>query len=391
MDRTIIHLNVADFAVAVERGLDRRLSSWPVIIAPTAAARAVVYDMSEEAYAGGVRKGMSLRRALGRIPEARVLPPRPHCYERAMAALLRKALPYSPLIEPGDADGHLFVDVTGTSRLFGPAVDVAWRMRRQIRSDLGLDPIWSVAPNKLVAKVATRLVKPLGEYIVGAGDEEAFLEPLPLFLLPGIDRSDMRQFLDFNLTHVHQLKRLQPAHLQVAFGARAPFIHDTLRGVDPSPVLPAGDQPPRICREHTFDEDTNDTAIVESVLYRLVEQAGRALRHQRRSARRMAVTLDYTDGVRRVRQRRLNPATANDTALFTAAQTALRLAHTRRLRVRYLRLVCDRLVYPPAQLPLFAPERDAVLHSQRLISAMDRIRRRFGVDAVRVGRTLAAS
>ena len=65
------------------------------------------------------------------------------------------------------------VDVTGTSRLFGPAVDVAWRLGREIRRDMGLEPIWSVGPSKLIAKVATRLVKPRGEYIVGAGEEEA--------------------------------------------------------------------------------------------------------------------------------------------------------------------------------------------------------------------------
>ncbi len=84
------------------------------------------------------------------------------------------------------------------------------------------------------------------------------------------------------------------------------------------------------------------------------------------------MTLDYSDGVRRVRQRRLNPATANDGVLFDAARAALHLARTRRVRVRHLRLICDRLVYPPAQLPLFAPERDATLRSERLVSAMDR-------------------
>ena len=175
----------------------------------------------------------------------------------------------------------------------------------------------------------------------------------------------------------------------MVFGVRAQFLHDTLRAIDPSPVLPVGTRPPQVRRVHTFDEDTNETAIVENVLYRLVERIGRALRQQRRSARRVVLTLDYTDGVRRVRQRRLNPATANDGVLFDAARAALRLAQTRRLRVRHLRVICDRLVYPPAQMPLFAPERDAALRSERLVSTMDQIRRRFGVDAVRVGRTLS--
>ena len=74
-NRSIIHLNVADFAVAVERVVDSRLQDRPVIIAPEGAARAAVYDMSEEAYQCGVRKGMALRRALRYCRGAAVLPP----------------------------------------------------------------------------------------------------------------------------------------------------------------------------------------------------------------------------------------------------------------------------------------------------------------------------
>jgi hypothetical protein len=112
MERSIIHLNVADFAVAVERLLDRRLTGRPLIIAPEAAPRATVYDMSDEAYQAGVRKGMPLHRAARLCRDAPILPPRPQRYEQAMTDLLHQGLPYSPLIEPGECDGHLFVDVS---------------------------------------------------------------------------------------------------------------------------------------------------------------------------------------------------------------------------------------------------------------------------------------
>ena len=88
MDRSIIHINVADFAVAVERVLDRRLDGRPVIVAPEGAARAAVVDMSEEAFQTGVRKHMPLGRALRRCRDARVLPPRPDRYGQAMARML---------------------------------------------------------------------------------------------------------------------------------------------------------------------------------------------------------------------------------------------------------------------------------------------------------------
>jgi DNA polymerase-4 len=389
-DRSIIHLNIADFAVAVERAVDCRLKTRPVIIAPEGAARAAVYDMSEEAYRSGIRKGMPLRRAVRLCRDVRILPPHPDRYEHAMRALFKQTLPYSPRIETGEVDGHLFLDVTGTARLFGPPVDVAWRLRRQVKEALGLAPIWSVAPNKLTAKVATRLVKPDGEYIVGAGEEEALLAPLPLDLVPGIERNDLLRLQEFNLSRVSHLTALSLAQLQVPFGARALLLYEAARGIDPSPVLPVGQKPPQIMVDHEFGNDTNDKSVLESVLYGLVEQAADRLRRRRRAARRVAVILDYSDGMRCARQVAAKPATANDLILFELARRTLRLAWTRRIRIRHIRLICDRLTFPPAQLQLFAAEQKQTEKRDNLISAIDRIRQRFGNDAVQFGRSLAA-
>ena len=389
-DRSIIHLNIADFAVAVERAVDCRLRNRPVIIAPEGAVRAAVYDMSQEAYLSGIRKGMALRRATRLCKDVRILPPHPDRYEHTMRALLKQALPYSPLIESGETDGHLFVDVTGSARLFGPPMDVAWRLRRQVKKDLGLDPIWSVAPNKLVAKVATRLVKPDGEYIVGSGEEEALLAPLPIGLVPGIERNDLLRLQEFNLSRVSHLTALNLAQLQIPFGTRARFLYEAARGIDPSPVLPVGQKPPQIIVDHEFGNDTNDKPTLESALYRLVEQAGDKLRRRRRAARRVAVILDYSDGMRCARQLAAKPATANDLTLFELARRTLRLAWTRRIRIRHIRLICDRLTFPPAQLGLFAAEQKQKEQRNNLIGAIDRIRQRFGNEAVQMGRTMAA-
>ncbi len=132
-ERSVIHFNVADFAVSVERVVDSGLRTRPLIVAPLQAARAVVYDMSEEAFRDGVRKGMALRRATKICRRAIVLAPRPALYQKAMTAFLKEVRNYSPLIESGFADGHLFVDVTGTHRLHGPPPDIGLRIRRYVR------------------------------------------------------------------------------------------------------------------------------------------------------------------------------------------------------------------------------------------------------------------
>jgi DNA polymerase-4 len=389
-ERSIIHINVADFAVAVERLVDSRLRKHPVIIAPEGAVRAVVYDMSEEAYQSGVRKGMALRRALRYCRDAAVLPPHPDRYERAMTGLLKCALPYSPLIEMTDHNGHLFIDATGTTKLFGPPPDLASRIRRSVRIDLGFDPIWSVASNKLLAKVATRMVKPTGEYIVQAGDEGAFLSPLPVYLIPGIEQDDAARLWDFNLTRVDHVIRLSLAQLEVVFGSRSRSLYDAVHGVDPSPVSPVGQKQPVVGVDHAFGNDTNDRKVVESTLYRLIEKAGAELRQRGLAARRIGLVLDYSDGGRIARQAVARPATTNDVRLFIAAKLALKRAWTRRVRIRNIRLICDRLTYPPAQRELFAEYENKKTASDNLVRTLDAIRHRFGTDAIQVGRTLAA-
>jgi len=385
--RAIIHLNVADFAVAVERSVDLRLKRRPVVIAADGAARATVYDMSEEAYQNGVFKGMALKRALRRCPEAVVLPPHPDRYKRAMGRFLTHVRPFSPRVEMTDHKGHLFVDLTGSRRLFGPAQDVALRIRKAVRDDMGLNPIWSAAPNKLVAKVATRLVKPCGEYIVAPGQEAAFIKPLALALIPGIGYTDLKQLYEFNLTKAVHITRLSLAQLTVICGRRAESLAVAVRGIDDSPVRPARQKAPHVAAVRSFGNDTNDKHRLEGALYGLIEQAGADLRARRLASGHIVIMLDYSDGTRAVRRTRLRPSSANDLELFAVARALFQKAWQRRVRIRRIQLVCDRLCPPSAQQSLFP---DAGRQSGNLIGVLDQIRRRFGKEAVAVGRTLAA-
>lgn len=384
-ERSIIHINVANFPVAVERLLDSHLRERPVIIAPEGGTRAAVYDMSEESYRNGVRKGMLLRRALRYCRDAIVLPPHPDRYERATAQLLKHALPYSPLIEVTDHNGHLFIDATGTGRLFGSPSNVAWRIRKGVRADIGFDPIWSVAPNKLLAKVATRLVKPVGEYIVRAGDEEDILKPLPIHIFPGIEQEDLKRFQEFNLTCAGHVAALSMEQLNVIFGNHSHNLYDIVRGIDTSPVFSIGQRQPVAIAGHEFGDDTNDVAVAEGALHRLVEQVGAGLRERRLTARRIKITLDYSDGRRVAGQSPVQPPTANDFHLFSVAKLTLKRAWTRRVRVRHLRLICDNLTYPSAQMELFVEDEEKRKKSDNLITALDNIRFRFGATAIRVG------
>ncbi|MBF0119373.1 MAG: hypothetical protein HQK79_11100 [Desulfobacterales bacterium] len=387
MERAIIHLNIADFAVAVERKIDSRLKNRPLIIAPECSARGVVYDLSEEAYQSGVRKGMSALTAKRFCKEALILSPHMDRYERAMRAVLKYLIPFTPLIETGEHDGHLFADVTGTQKAFGTPMDIAWNVRKNIKSDIGVDPIWSVAPNKLLAKVASRLVKPDGEYIVACGEEEAFISPVPIHLIPGIENTELIKFQELNFKFTYQIVALNLLQLQVLFGSKGRVIYEIARGVDSSDVLPVDQKQPKVIFEHEFHDDTNDVSTLESILYYLVEQIGLELRKRRLAAGRIGIFISYSDGKRIIRSIGIKPQTANDIILFEFCLKVFYLAWVRRIRIRHVRIVCDKLTFPPAQMELFSCDRKKTEKLTKLISAIDDIRSRFGKEAIFNGRT----
>lgn len=384
-ERSILHFNVADFAVAIERVTDSSLKKRPLIIAPPAAARSAVYDMSEEAYRSGVRKGMLLNQATRLCREARVLQPRTELYRRAMAGFLKRVQHYSPLVEHGVEDGHIFVDLTGTHRLFGPAHDVGLRVRREVRDGLGINPIWTLATNKLVAKVSSRLVKPVGEYIVAAGEEEEFLAPLAVSLLPGLQARELIRLQEFHISTIGQLAALSSRQLMVPFGSRCGYLHEISRGHDNSLVMAGSQEASPVDYEHCFVSDTNEQQEVEAMVAKLVSKAGAELRSRRQAARRVGIWLRYSDGNHVVRQCSVKEGTASDFALRGLAMAALQRAWLRRTRLRGVRLVCDRLHRQSPQLALFPETGVRQQRQEKLLGAMDVIRGRFGGELIAMG------
>jgi DNA polymerase-4 len=168
-------------------------------------------------------------------------------------------------------------------------------------------------------------------------------------------------------------------------------MYEAVRGIDPSPVSPVGQQSSRVVVDHDFGNDTNDVSVMESVLYRLVEKAGADLRRQRLAAKQIGILLDYSDGKRTASHTAAHPATANDLRLFDMGKLILERIWKRRIRVRHMRLICNRLTYPPAQIGLFPEHEKEKTTHDNLMTALDTVRRRFGAKAIYMGRTLSSN
>ena len=389
MSRSIIHLNIADFAVAVENNIQPSLKGYPLVIAPLGKPRAVVYDMSDEAYKEGIRKGMALARAKRINKKIKILPPSFNRYELVMKDLLKETFAFTPLIESGTSDGHIFLDVTGSGRLFGPSVDVAFKLKKAFKKTFNFDPIWSVATNKLVAKVATRVVKPVGEYIVAPGDEKAFLAPLPLNLIPGLIKKELTRFFEFNLFFISQARVLTLEQLKIPFHFRAPLLYDWIRGIDPTPVTTSCNckNLSIIRSDHEFSDDTNNADLLKSALYLMVEKICKTLRNRRLTGGATKIILSYSDGLQSTSKLKLVPSTSNDMAMFKKCVPLLNKAWTRRVRIRHMRLICEKICQGAIQADLFSVGNKETKQAE-LILAMDKIHDKFGKNSIKAGLTM---
>ena len=321
---------------------------------------------------------MLVRQALKRCPDLVLLPPNPRLYARASRALHEVLRIYAPVIEP-HGYGHAFLDLTGTRRLFGPAVDVAARVQREVHERLRLPLSVGIAVNKLVSQAATTVVKPEPLLEVLGGDEASFLAPHPLDVLPDLHPRMRRRLDDYQLDLIGEVAAITESALCAVFGGAGRALRAQARGIDPRPVL-SPERQAEFHVAHALVTDTNDLDVLYPLLRLLGERLGRRLRRRGLVAQRLCVALTYADHTDAARAVTLKAA-ALDVELWGAARRAFALANAKRLAVRSVSLTLDRIMEAEAQIDLWEDGGTAE-ELPPLQSAVDRIRTRYGTGAI---------
>ena len=398
--RSVLFVDPPAFCTTVEGLVAPALRTRPVAVAPPGADRATILALSAEARLAGIERGMLVRQALKRCPDLVLLPPNPRLYARASRALHEVLRIYAPVIEP-HGYGHAFLDLTGTGRLFGPAVDVAARVQREVRDRLRLPLSVGVAANKLVSQAATTVVKPEPLLEVPGGGEASFLAPHPLDVLPDLHPRMRRRLDDYQLDLIGEVAAITESALCAVFGGAGRMLRAQARGIDPRPVL-SPEQQAEFRVAHALTTDTNDLGVLYPLLRLLGERLGRRLRRRGLVARRLRVALGYADHTDAARAVTLKAA-ALDIELWEAARRAFALANAKRLAVRCVSLTLDQIEEAETQIDLWdegepadqealaAAAQPAPPHRPSippLQSAVDRIRTRYGTGAI--GRAVTA-
>ncbi len=393
MDRQIVCFKVPAFEIALARLTDASLRDRPVAIAPPHTSRALLLAVSSEAAEEGLAVGMPIAQARRFCPTLRFLSPDPVLVRQAQNRLIERTARFAPAWEPV-GPGHLFLDLTGTTRLFGRAIDTAARIEREVAQRDGLLGVIGVASNKLVSRMAAKLVPPRQLYEVRPGSEEPFLAPLPVTALPGLGQSPKPTLLalleDLNIQTLGELAEIHPAHLELVLGREAARLSNWAHGIDPSPVVaPAARS--RLDAFITLAPDEIDDARLSALLDNLLEHLCRELRQRRQGCRRLTLTARYSDDQLVTGARSLGPLaepTCWEADLRPHLQTLFRRHVTRRVRIRRLTVGVEDVTALTEQLSLFSSESfgdSRPTRARRLATALDRITARFGEHALRRG------
>jgi len=374
---TILHLNLVGLMAAVEERLEAGLRGRPFVLGNPGRGRAVVLDLSREAHRAGLRRGMALDAAKRLVPGLLVLPPRPELYARADGILFGLASGFSPLVERAGA-GHLFVDFRGTRSLWGGPEDGTAKLRKAVLEETGLLPSLALASTKTAAKVAARVIRPTGFLALASGEERGLIRSQPVELLPGVGPLLFERLRLLEIEEIGALADLDELEAR-ALGPRGPALRDRAAGLEAAAVDPEPPARRRITGSRTLEPDSADPELLARVARGLVSELGFAMRREGLGAGRVELRLVFSEGQATSASCRFPRALLRDDELERAALPLLLRAKTRRTRVRSLAVELGEFAPAGPELDLFTPEE---AKRGRLQVALDRVRLRYGVEAI---------
>jgi DNA polymerase-4 len=374
--RAILHVDMDAFYASVEERDQPALKGKPLIVGGTG-GRGVVAAASYAVRRFGVHSAMPMREALRRCPEAIVVHPRMARYQEISEQVFAIFREFTPLVEGLSLD-EAFLDVTASRQLLGEPEAIGAEIRRRIARQTGLTASVGIAPNKLLAKIASDLNKPDGTCRIDAGNLREILDPLPIHKLFGVGRKTLPTVLAAGIRTFGDARVASDEVLWRAFGKHGHAIRDRACGLDDRPVEPDRDEK-SISAEETFDTDIRAATELRAQLVHLADRTASRLRAQKLLAGRVSVKIRRGDFTTYTRQRSLKPPT-QDTAIVSAAAEALLgawLASQPRAAVRLLGVGVSDL-QSSSQSDLFSDPLQGPDAGARLDSAVDGIRDRFG-------------
>lgn len=373
MERTVLHLDLDTFFVSVERLMNPALERKPVIVG-SLSDRGVVSTCSYEARRFGVHSAQPMRLARQLCPQAVFIRGDMELYSRYSRLVTAIIADRAPIFEKTSIDEH-YIDITGMDRFFG-CYKWAHELRETIMKNTGLPISFGLSENKTVSKIATDEAKPNGELHVTHPEVHPFLDPLSIGKIPMVGEKTYHLLRSMGIVTIGDFRQMPDVVVSQALGKNGIEIWKKANGIDTTPVQPYEEQK-SLSKEHTFDNDTIDMVLLKSVLARMVERLAFEMRSQTKLTGCVTVKIRYSNFDTHTMQRQI-AYTSFDHLLLKTVYDIFDQLYNRRMLIRLIGVRFSSLVGGTQQLDLF----DDTVEMTNLYGAMDKIRKRFGKNAI---------
>lgn len=374
IERNVLHLDLDTFFVSVERLKNSHLNGRPVIIGGLS-DRGVVASCSYEARRFGVSSAMPVKMARVMCPDAIFIRGDMELYSRYSDIVTEIIAERAPVYEKASVDEH-YIDLTGMDRFYG-CYKWSHELRQAIIKETGLPISLGLSVNKTVSKIATGEAKPNGEIEVQKGTVLPFLDPLSIRKIPMIGTKTYQVLRSMGIATIFTLRNIPIEMLENLMGKNGIDIWKKANGIDSTPVVSYSERK-SISTEHTFDKDTTDLARLNQLIVSMVEKTAFELRKQEKLTSCVTMKIRYSNFDTHTLQKRI-PYTSFDHVLADIAKELFARLYQRRMLIRLIGVRLSHLVRGVQQLDMF----DDTPEKVSLYLAMDKLRKRFGSDAVR--------
>jgi|SRR5882724_855575 len=371
--RQIAHFDLDAFFVSVECLLDPSLKGKPLLVGGHS-DRGVVAACSYEARKYGIHSAMPMRTAMRLCPHATLVGGTRGEYSKYSRWVTEIIAARAPLFEKASID-EFYLDLTGMERYFEP---YRWTidLREEIIRETKLPISFALAPNKMVAKIATDEAKPNGYLHVPAGREKEFLAPLKVGKIPGVGEHMVKTLLEMGIVTIRDLATHSPQELERQLGKYGLELWNKAHGIHEGEVV-AYHESKSISTENTFEENKTDMAFLMAELVRMIERVAYELRQDNKTAGCVAVKIRYPDFETTSRQVTI-PYTFYDDELILKAKELFHKLWRKDQPIRLLGVRLSELTGEAVQTNLFVDHRKKT----ELYKAIDDVKNRYGKYAV---------
>lgn len=379
--RQIIHVDMDAFYASVEQHDNPELKGQLVVVGGSVKSRGVVAAASYEARKFGIHSAMPMARAVKLCPSLIVLPVRMERYAEVSGKIRAIFEKFTPIVESISLD-EAFLDVTGSINIFGSAEKIAVAIKDDIKKETGLTASVGVAPNKLLAKIASDLKKPDGLVIITEDNKQEILDGLPVGKLWGVGKVTEKSLHLAGIYTIGQLRKKPIEQLKPLVGSFAAQLLDYANGIDQSEVEP--DRSAKsISTEQTFEADTDDRNFLLNVLLSEVETVAQRLRDENIKAKTFTIKFRYGN-FRTITRSQTVAEPGNSTAvLWQVCQGIFERWYSRERGS--LRLIGFEAAHfeteCTGQLLFFGDDKNN--KQKRLDEAVDKIRKRYGDNSLK--------